>query len=73
MRASEILKELGYDNLPKRDKEFVEEIIEDVLKIVNLKEELLKFQFYLHEKGLINIHDWVFKEQANKYLKKKSR
>jgi hypothetical protein len=73
MRASEILKELGYDNLPKRDKEFLEEIIEDVLKIVNLKEELLKFQFYLHEKGLINNHDWDYMAEINKYLKKKSR
>lgn len=70
MRATEILKELGYDNLPERDKDFIEEIIEDVLRVTKIEDELINFQIYLYEKGLINNHDWGFEEQAKKYLKK---
>ena len=39
-------------------------------KYLILKELLLEFLFYLHDKDLINNHDFDYEKEAKKFLKK---
>ena len=52
---------LGYEaKVPKQETLYTEE---------QVREELIGFQIYLNNKGLITNHDWDFEKEAKKYIK----